>query len=260
MKRSFLMILCTLMALSFSACGNSDSTPTPSSAPKNSDESSIIGVEPSNNIDNIVPERPLKEIEVSASESSISFEAAVQQLQRCLSSDLYLPDTPTTYKAFYAETTTINDMECYRIDLYLQGEDGTFFFVGVPYAVSCNGKYVFVKTIVGDYSIVQPVDEDEQKDYNALYENVTLSPTDAIKEVNSIIPELNLNNNISDYYFRFDKTLHEVMDKSCYRIAITGYTSNSLQMAAFVFVSVTDGTVYKIDPSDSTQYIALTEK
>lgn len=259
MKRSFLMILCALTVLSFSSCGDNDSTPT-SSVPKNSNETSIIGVEPSNNIDNTVPERALKEIEVSAPEGSISFEAAVQQLQRCLSSDLYLPDTPTAYKAFYAETTTINDMECYRIDLYLQDEDGTFFFVGVPYAVSCDGKYVFVKTIVGDYIPVQPVDEDEQKDYNALYENVTLSPADAIKEVNNVISEFNLNNNISDYYLRFDKNLYEVMDKSCYRIVITGYTSNSLQMAAFAFVSVTDGMVYAIDPSDSTQYIALTEK
>ncbi len=259
MKKTFLMILCTLIVCTFSACVNQDSSEPASTVSQNS-KSSIIGVEPSNTNDTIVPERFLKEKEVSAPENSVTFETAVQQLQRCLSSDLYLPDTPTAYKAFYAGTENINDMDCYRIDLYVQNDDGTYFFFGVPYAVSCNGKYVFIKSIVGDYTVVKPVDENEQKDYKALYTGAVFSPTDAVKAVNGIASELNLSNNISDYYFRFDKNLREVMDQQCYRIAITGYTNSGLQMAAFVFVSVTDGTVYTIDPSDSTKYIALTEK
>lgn len=252
MKRSFLLILCGLALLSLSAC-SADTSPTSSTASDSSVSTSVISV------DSTIPERFLKEIEVSAPKDSISFEEAVTQLQRCLSTDLSLPDTPSSYQAFYAGTTVINDTACYRIDLYYQNENGTPIFVGVPYAVSCDGKNVFAKALLGDYLAVQPVDEDKQKSHIDIYGSIAVAPNDAIEKLCGVISEFKLSNAISDYYLYFNQELTEIMEKQCYRITVTGYTSTGQQMAAFAFVSVSDGIVYKADPSNNTQYIALSE-
>ena len=259
MKRTMALILCVFTFAGLTACRDTETEESSDydvDVSQTSDGTLIIG-DASETSTEEVSQRNLNEAEVSASDGSISFDEAVELLQSCQSTDMYLPDSPSEYEAFYVETTTINDIECYRIDLYLN-VNSVPMFVGVPYAVSCDGQYVLEKTIVGSWSIIEPVSAEEQEDYLTIYDSPSFSPNEAIESVEKLtLEQVGIENELTDYYLRFEKTLYTVVDDECYRISVTAYTSSGVQIAAFIFVSASSGTIYKTDPDDNSQYIIL---
>lgn len=259
MKKSIIFILSAFILMSFAACSDQDTTrqSTPQTpVTQLSDGTLIIGEK----IESAAPaevQRDLHEQEVSAPENSITFEEAVNLLKSCKATDLYLPDNPSGYEAFYVKTENVYETPCYFIDLF-SNVNGTPVFVGVPYAVSCDGKSVFVKTITGDFSEIEPSEQETPDDYTKIYPNAKFAPNDAIKAIEKLTPEqIGIENELANYYLRFDKDLLTVTDDSCYRISVTSYTNGGVQMPSFLFVSASSGTIYKTDPTDNSKFITI---
>lgn len=259
MKKSIIFILSALVLMSFSACSNDDTTQhsTPQTPITQLSDGTLVIGEKIESAAPVESHRDLHEQEVSAPENSITFEEAVTLLKSCKATELYLPDNPLCYEAFYVKTENIYETPCYFIDLFLN-VNGTPIFVGVPYAVSCDGKNVFVKTITGDFYEVEISAQETLEDYIKIYPNAKFAPNDAIKSIEKLTPEqIGIENELTNYYLRFDKDLITVTDDLCYRISVTAYTNDGVQMPAFLFVSASSGTIYKTDPIDNSKFVTV---
>lgn len=211
------MMLTVVLSLSLLLCGcAADSTEKQSSS---TELSSVYedAAEQSTAEEYSVIERS-KEQEVSAPDNSIRFEEACELLDSCSRKSLYLPESAKHYQKYYFGTVRYHKNDFYSVYLYIEnGEDR--IYVGTNYLVSCKGKTVMRKSLMGDYNRIDTqtaaLDETETK----RYEGAKITPNEAL----AVLSEKNqtsafLGRKLSDYTFDVGDKLEEIGSTECYKL------------------------------------------